>query len=79
MVEQTKLSSRHQGNWYGELVLHMPPRGPLGLISPKSSLSTSTCVDCGHVHFRALSKDELLAAYEQQELERQPVAVDIFK
>jgi hypothetical protein len=61
------LSSRHQ-DLYGELVLHMPPRGPYGLIAPKTSVSTNTCVDCGHVHFQAVAREELLAAYEHQQM-----------
>jgi len=52
---------------HGEILLHMPPRGPLGLIETKTSVRAATCVDCGYVHFHALNRDELLTAYEHQQ------------
>jgi hypothetical protein len=47
----------------------MPPRGRFGLIEPKTPVFASTCVDCGHVHFTASSRDELLIAWEHQQRE----------
>jgi hypothetical protein len=66
LVEQTKLSTLYP-QLHGEILLHMPARGPLGLIETKTSVRASTCVDCGHVHFHALNRDELLTAYEHQQ------------
>lgn len=68
LVEQTRLSSRHQDS-HAEVLLHMPPRGRFGLIEPKTPVYASTCVDCGHVHFTASSREELLIAWEHQQRE----------
>lgn len=67
LVEQTRLSTLHPQS-SGEVLLHMPPRGPMGLIEIKTSVRGSTCVDCGHVQFRAINRDDLLAAYQHQQL-----------
>ena len=66
LVEQTRLSTLYP-QMHGEILLHMPARGPLGLIEAKTSVRASTCVDCGHVHFHAMNRDELLVAYEHQQ------------
>jgi hypothetical protein len=68
LVEQTRLSSRIFDR-HTEILLHMPPRGQLGLIEPKTPVYASTCVDCGHVHFTAASREELLLAWEHQQRE----------
>lgn len=68
LVEQTRLSTSYPQSC-SEVLLHMPPRGPMGLIEAKMSVRGSTCVDCGHVQFRAVNRDELLTAYQHQQLQ----------
>jgi hypothetical protein len=41
----------------------------MGLIEVKTSVRGSTCVDCGHVQFRAVDREDLLEAYRHQQLQ----------
>lgn len=68
LIEQTRLSTCYSQS-SSEVRLHMPPRGPMGLIEVKTSVRGSTCVDCGHVQFRAVDREELLTAYQHQQLQ----------
>ena len=66
LLNQTRLVTRYQ-HAPNEVVLHTQPSGPLGIVQFKSEVRGRTCVDCGHVQFHAVSRDELLLAYERQE------------
>jgi hypothetical protein len=65
LLEQTRLVGKNvQGP--EEVILHIPPTG-LGLVQLKSPLRGNTCIDCGHVQFHAVSRADLLLAYDQQQ------------
>jgi hypothetical protein len=76
LLKQTRLITRNT-QASEEVFLHMPPAGTLGLLQLKSEVRGSTCVDCGHLQFHAVSREELLMAYERQQ--QQPNGLGLIK
>ena len=64
LLTQTRLATKDQAR--DEVVLHMPPAG-LGLVRLRSDVRGDTCIDCGHVQFHAVNRNDLLLAYTQQQ------------
>jgi hypothetical protein len=65
LLTQTRLVTNDHG--HDEVVLHIPPAGSLGLVKLKSDVRGDTCIDCGHVQFHAVNRNDLLLAYNQQQ------------